>query len=366
MSEISTQFEALNLNELEPLARGKLTQSAYDYYSSGAADEITVRRNQAAFSEISLRPRMLVDISNLQTSVSLFGQLVSMPILVAPMAFQAMAHAQGELATARAAAAANTVMICSTLSNYSIEEIAAVANGNLWFQLYVYKGREITRSLVRRAEAAGYKALVVTVDSPLLGRRERDVRNRFQLPKELRIANFEGEETLGQFPLNVRESGLHAYIAELYDRALTWKDLEWMVSITKLPVLVKGILRGDDAVRAIECGARGIIVSNHGGRQLDTAIATIEALPEVVEAAGAKAEILMDGGVRRGTDVLKALALGAKAVLLGRPILWGLAIAGPQGPAHVLQMLRGEFELAMALSGCPTLQSISDDLLVRK
>jgi 4-hydroxymandelate oxidase len=365
VSELSTQNQAINLIELEAAARGKLLREAYDYYAGGAADELTLARNQEAFRQISLRPRMLVDISNLRTSTMLFGQPVSMPILIAPLAFQAMAHADGELATARAAASAGTIMIVSTLANNSIEDIAASCQANRWFQLYVYKGREITKNLIQRAEASGYKALVVTVDSPLLGRREKDVRNRFQLPPKLRIANFEGE-MLGCFPRDVRDSGLFAYIAELYDRSLTWKDLEWMVSLTKLPVLVKGILRGDDAARAIECGAKGIVVSNHGGRQLDTAVSSIEALPEVVQAVGGRVDVLMDGGIRRGTDVLKALALGAKAVLLGRPVLWGLALDGQSGVKQALEMLRAEFELAMALSGCPTLDSITEDLIVRR
>jgi 4-hydroxymandelate oxidase len=362
MKHPQTSATPINLNDIEVEARQKLPKEAFDYYSSGAWDEITLQANQAEFRQIYLRPRMLVDVSQRQSATTILGQPVSMPILVAPMAFQGMAHEDGELATARGATASGTIMTLSTLANRSIEEVAAAAAGALWFQLYVYKDREISRNLVERAEAAGYKALVLTVDSPLLGRRERDVRNRFQLPPGLKMGNF-CNETLERFPQVVEDSGLFAYVAALYDTALTWKDLEWFVSITKLPVLVKGILRADDALRAVDSGAAGVIVSNHGGRQLDTAVATIRALPEVAAAVGSRSLVLMDGGVRRGTDVLKAIALGAKAVLLGRPVLWGLAVDGAQGVQSVLETLHTEFDLAMALSGCASLDAITPDLL---
>jgi len=365
VTEAKIHNEPINIAEFEEIARQKLPKIAYDYYASGSADELTLERNRASFRELSLRPRVLVDVSTRHLATTVVGTDVSMPILVAPMAFQGMAHIDGECATARAAAASGTIMCVSTLANYSIEEVAAASNGgSLFFQLYVYKDKGITADLVQRAEAAGYKALVLTVDSPLLGRRERDVRNLFQLPDDLKIANIVLDK-FKRFPQASSDSGLFAYIHDLYDASLTWKDLEWICSLSKLPLLVKGVLRGDDAIRAIECGAKGIVVSNHGGRQLDTAIATIKALPEVVQSVAGRAEVLVDGGVTRGTDVLKALALGARAVLVGRPILWGLSSQGEQGVARVLEILRTELDLAMALSGCPTLDSITEDLLVR-
>ena len=263
----------------------------------------------------------------------------------------------------KACASLGTTMVLSTLSNLSMEEVTAATTADTWFQLYVYKDKGITKSLVERAQAAGCRALVVTVDSPLLGRRENDVRNRFHLPRHLKIGNLSGP-MMEKLPTGVGDSGLAAYIHSLYDTAVTWKDLEWLKSLTKLPLLVKGILREDDARQAIKCGAEGVIASNHGGRQLDTAIATIRALPEIVEAVGSEATVLVDGGIRRGTDVLKALALGAQAVLVGRPVIWGLATNGWQGARDVLKTLSDELDLAMALSGCPDVESITRDLVL--
>ncbi|CAN5332472.1 alpha-hydroxy acid oxidase [soil metagenome] len=367
----------INLVELEDLVEkaletAKLSRSHFDYYRGGAADEITLRRNCQAYQDLSIWPRMLVDISARDMSLSLFGQQLSMPILVAPTAFQALANEEGELATAAAAKRLNTVMTLSTLANHSIEEVAE-AGHHLWYQLYVYKDRAITKDLVDRAEASGYQALVVTVDSPILGKRERDLRNHFTLPADLRAANLENFalDKLDEIDKSKADSALANYISSLYDTSLTWKDLEWIISLSKLPTLVKGVLRPDDALKAIAVGAKGIIVSNHGGRQLDTTIATIEALPCIVEAVEESGnnfdvEILLDGGIRRGTDVLKALALGAKAVMIGRPILWGLALAGESGVENVLNLLKSEFDLAMGLSGCANLAAITSDLITGK
>lgn len=374
-----TSSNLINLGELEELVgksleQSKLNPSHFDYYRGGAADEITLKRNCQAFRDLSIWPRMLVDISNRDMSLALFQQIIDMPIIIAPTAFQALAHCQGELATAAAARRLNTIMTLSTLSNYSIEEVAKVGH-HLWYQLYVYKDRAITKDLVARAEANGYQALVVTVDSPLLGRRERDIRNHFTLPEDLRAANLEkfalGNINTTDSKESLANSDLACYIASLYDTSLTWKDLEWIISLTKLPVLVKGVLRGDDAVRAVAAGAKGIIVSNHGGRQLDTTISTIEALPSVIAAIANydstnTVEVLLDGGIRRGTDVLKALALGAKAVMIGRPVLWGLSLDGESGVAAVLNLLKSEFDLAMALSGCNNLAAITSDLISRE
>jgi 4-hydroxymandelate oxidase len=358
------QIEAINLFELETKARELLPQAAYDYYASGANDEITLRENRVAYERITLLPRMLVDVSKRHMGTTALGEPVSMPILIAPTAFQGLAHPEGEVATVKAAGAAKTLMTLSTLSTFSIEDVMAVATGPVWFQLYVLKDRAISASLVKRAEVAGCKAIVLTVDAPLLGRRERYVRNQFKLPDDLPVKNLL-LAGLREFPDGTSGCGLAPYIASLLDSALTWKDIEWLTGITKLPLLVKGILRSDDALLAVKHGASGVIVSNHGARQLDTTPATISVLPEIIDAVGGKIEVYVDGGIRRGTDVLKALACGARAVFIGRPVLWGLACGGQGGVRYVLEMLRQEFDLAMALSGRPTLSSITRDLIRR-
>ncbi len=354
--------EAVNLYDFEIRARGRLTEMAYAYYASGANDEITLRENHDAYDRIALRYHVLRDVSQRDLSITVLGEPASMPVLVAPMAFQGMAHPDGEVATARAAATAGTIMVLSTLSNASVEEVAAATTAPLWFQLYVYRDRGATHELVQRVEAAGYRALVLTVDAPVLGRRETDVRNRFQLPAGLTAKNLipAGKERL---PDGAADSGLSVYFASMLDPSLSWTDVEWLRSITSLPVIVKGIVRGDDAARAVDRGAAGIVVSNHGGRQLDTAPAAIEVLAEVVKAVDGRAEVLVDGGIRRGTDVIKALALGARAVMLGRPVLWGLAVGGEAGVSTVLSLLRAELDTAMALCGCPSVDAIGPDLL---
>ena len=362
MTNMETAAEPVNVFDLEAQAKAKLTPLAFDYYAGGACDEKTLSANVTAYADIWLRPRMLVDVSKRDLTTTVLDQHISAPIVIAPLAFQRLAHAQGELATVRAAGKFGTIMILSTLATHSIEEVAAEASGNLWFQLYVYKDRGITRRLVERAEAAGCKALVITLDSTLLGRRERDVRNNFHLPHGLSCKNLEGMAS-ENFPQTANGSGLATYINSLYDTSLTWKDFAWFKSITKLPVLAKGILRADDAHRAIEHGAEGIIVSNHGGRQLDTTIPTIKALPEVIAAVDGRTEVYVDGGIRRGTDILKCIAYGARAVLIGRPVLWGLTVGGEAGVGSVLEMLRAELDLSMGLSGCPSVNEITPDLL---
>jgi len=358
-------MEPVNLFELEALAREKLPRKFFDYYASGAQDEVTLRENRAAFQRLTLAYRVLVDVSHRDPATTVLGERVSFPALVAPTAFQRLAHPDGELATVRAAGGEGTVMILSTLSNTSVEEVVAAASGPVWFQLYVYKDRKITEGLVRRAEAAGCRAIVLTADAPVIGRRERDIRNRFHLPPGLSVANLL-PEGYGELVKAAGDSGLAAYVSALIDPALSWRDVDWLRSLTGLPLVIKGIVRPDDALRAAEAGAAAVVVSNHGGRQLDTAPATIDVLPEVAEAlAGHPVEIFMDGGVRRGTDILKALALGARAVLVGRPILWGLATGGEAGAASVLRLLRNELDLAMALAGAPTVADITRDLVRR-
>ncbi len=350
--------ELHTLADYDAEARARLSTMVYDYFSGGAADEFTLSRNRESFKRLALLPRVLVDVSRRSAATSVLGTPVSMPLLIAPTAFQSLAHPEGEIATARAAQALETLMILSTFSTSEIEYVASRLEGRFWFQLYVYRDREITKSIVERAVAAGARALVLTVDAPVIGRRERDIRNRFHLPDSMMVkspVSAQGSEISG--------SELEAYVAQMLDPALSWRDLEWLQSIAGIPVVLKGVLRADDAKRAIRAGVQAIVVSNHGGRQLDTAATALDALPAIVDAVADSAEIYVDGGIRRGTDVIKALALGARAVLLGRPILWGLAADGADGVQNVLRILRGELDQAMALCGCSSLKDITRDLL---
>jgi len=354
--------EILNLDELEQLAQARLPKLVWDYYAGGADDERCVRRNRCAFEAVCLHYRVLVDVARRDLATSVLGQPIALPIGVAPMAFHRLAHREGELASVRAAGDAGTVFVLSTMSNTALEDVVAAASGPVWFQLYIYRDRAATCALVRRAEAAGCHALVLTVDVPLIGRRERDVRNRFALPPGLAIENLHAAGYAHLVPA-AGDSALTSYVADLLDPSLTWDKVGWLRSITRLPVVVKGIVRADDAVRAVDHGCAGIVVSNHGGRQLDAAPATLDVLPRIADAVAGRAEVFLDGGVRRGTDVVKALALGARAVFVGRPILWGLAADGQAGAAAVLGMLRRELDLAMALCGCPSVASITRDLV---
>jgi len=317
-----------------------------------------------AFRRLIIRPRVLVDVAHRDMVVRPLNGAAKMafPIGVASTATQKMAHADGELATAKAAAALGTIMIVSTIATTSLEDSAKAApNGIRWFQLYVYKDRAVTMELVRRAEKADYKALVVTVDTPLAGKRRDDLRNGYSLPPHLKMANFPDTDVKAESANKSNSKGkshFSEYISSLISASLTWDDIDWLRSVTRLPVMVKGVITGEDAVEACRRGVSGIIVSNHGARQLDSVPATIEALPEVVEAVKGRCDVYLDGGVRTGGDVLKALALGAKAVFIGRPILWGLAYEGEAGVTKVLEMIRDEFSLAMALAGCETVEEL--------
>jgi 4-hydroxymandelate oxidase len=352
MNECLTKF--INIKDFELAAKSNLSQMVYDYYAGGACDEITLGANEKAYSQICIKYHVLNDVSSRTSKTTVIGQEINSPIIIGPTAFHALACADGELATARAAKNVGAVFTLSTLSNCSMEEINKIG-GHLWYQLYVYRNREITKKLVERAEKLGYRALVITVDSQITGRRERDIRNSFTLPTGIRAGNLE--------TIDIADGLLANHINNLYDQSLNWKDIEWFRSITKLPILIKGIIRADDARKAESCGVNGIVVSNHGGRSLDTSPSTLSVLPEIVMAVSAKTDVLLDGGIRRGTDVLKALALGAKAVMIGRPILWGLAVGGEEGVIKVLQTLNSEFDLAMALSGCKSVSEISPDLI---
>jgi isopentenyl diphosphate isomerase/L-lactate dehydrogenase-like FMN-dependent dehydrogenase len=350
--------DPINISDFEKIARERMEPSAYDYYAGGANDERTVADNLRAFERWVIRPRMLAGVGELDTSTTLLGLPLTLPVVLAPTAFNRLGHPDGDLAAARAAGAARTLMCCSTIASHTLEEVSAVATGPLWFQLYVYRDRDVTRDLVRRAETSGYRALVLTVDTPRLGRRERDVRNRFTLPSDVSIRNLERYGT----PDALRwaaTSTFTEYVHKLLDDSLTWESVDWLRTITSLPVLIKGILTAEDAELCVQHGVAGLIVSNHGGRQLDGAIATMDALPEVVTKVAGRVPVLLDGGVRRGTDVFKALALGASAVLTGRAYLWGLAADGEAGVCKVLEIFRAELELAMALAGCSTVGTIT-------
>ena len=355
----------LNLAELEAKAHTCLDRMALDYFRSGSEDERTLTRNQSAFAEWEIHYRVLAGVDERDTRIELFGQQYASPIGLAPTAFQRLAHPEGERATAEACAEHQTLMTLSTLSTTPLEEVVEAAGGRLWFQLYVYRDRDATKALIQRAEAAGCNAIVLTVDAPVIGRRERDIRNQFQLPDGMIACNMTAVG-LDKVQSDSDASALAGYVADQLDAGLTWSDLDWLQSITSLPILVKGIVRSDDALRAIQHGAAGIIVSNHGGRQLDTAPATIDVLPAIAETIQNRCPILLDGGIRRGTDVLKALALGADAVLLGRPLLWGLAVGGRHGVEHMLKLITNELDVAMALSGCRTVDDISRDLVQRR
>jgi 4-hydroxymandelate oxidase len=354
-----------NLLELEGLARTKIPQAAFDYIAGGAEDEVSLRRNREAFGRWSLRPRVLANVSNRDLSTTALGTKVSLPVLVAPTAFHGLVHPEGELATAQGAAAAGTIMVVSTIATRTLEQVASAApEAPRWFQLYVYRDRRVTEDLVDRAVRTGYRALVLTVDTPVLGRRERDEWNQFALPPGMGIANVRPHGLDELAPLD-QGSALAKYAADLLSPALTWDDVEWLKSVSSVPVAVKGIMTAEDGRLAIEHGADAVVVSNHGGRQLDGTVGTLDALPEVVEAVAGRAEVFVDGGVRRGTDVLKALALGARAVLLGRPVLWGLALGGADGVREVFGRLREELDSAMAIAGRPTLASVDRSLVQR-
>jgi 4-hydroxymandelate oxidase len=325
----------INVWDYERLAEEKLDANAHAYFAGGAGDEVTLRDNVAAFERRKLRPRVLVDVGEVSTETTVLGTEIALPVLIAPLAMQRIAHPDGEEATARAAAAARTIMCLSSAATCAPKELTS---GERWFQVYVWRPRAQTEAAIEEAVTAGFSALVLTVDVPYLGRRERDVRVDFKVPEHLTV---QGD-----------------LFGEGFDPSVSWRDLEWLAGYG-LPVVIKGILAAEDAQLACEHGAAAVVVSNHGGRQLDGVPATLDVLEEVVDAVDRRAEVLLDGGVRRGTDVLKALALGARAVLIGRAMLWGLAVAGEEGVAHVLSMFKEEIELGLALLGCSSPADVS-------
>jgi 4-hydroxymandelate oxidase len=338
----------LTVADFEDAARSRIDPAAWDYYAGGAGDERSLEDNRAAWDRLRLRPRALVDVSSRDLSTSAFGTGLAHPVIVAPSAAHDFAHPDAERATARGAAATGALYTLSTISSVPMEEVASVApSAARWFQLYAPSDRSACRTIVERAANAGYGAVVVTVDLPLPGNRERDLRRGFTVPLGVHLPP---DQPVGETGLVILPT-------------LGWHDLDWLRSICPLPLLVKGVLRADDATRAVEIGCEGIWVSNHGGRQLDTSIAAIDALPEIVEAVGERALLVVDGGVRRGVDVLKGLALGADLVAIGRPVLWGLAVDGADGVRRILEILRDELSLAMALAGCRTVEEIAPDIV---
>jgi 4-hydroxymandelate oxidase len=348
---MSEHAPPITVADFEPLARERMaaTPAAWDYYAGGAGDERSLADNLRSWDRIGLRPRILVDVASRDLSTALFGRRLAHPVIVAPMAAHDLAHADAERATARGAAAAGALYTLSTISSVPMEEVAAAApDAPRWFQLYAPADRTACRALVERAAAAGYDAVAVTVDLPIPGNRERDLRNAFVLHMGAHLPEDQPTDERGIIVLPT----------------FGWDDLAWLRSVCPIPLVAKGVLRADDAARAVEVGCDGIWVSNHGGRQLDTSVAGIDALPEIAAAIGERAVLIVDGGVRRGIDVLKGLALGADLVAVGRPVLWGLAVGGDAGVQRVLEILRDELSLAMALAGCRTIGEITPDLVV--
>jgi L-lactate dehydrogenase (cytochrome) len=376
---------AFTIDDLRRLARRRLPRAVFDFVEGGAGDEQTVVRNRAAFERLLFQPKVLVDVSKREQATVVFGNRIETPVLLSPTGMAGLCWPKGEVAAARAAHEAGTIYTLSTHSSCSIEEVAAGAPGPLWFQLYVWQNRDLTRSFVERARAAGYRALLLTVDVPVISRRERDLRNGFTVPPRLTARNvldtvrrvgwirrvlFGPRLTLANLvgaPGAPRTDivTLAGVANRQVDPSIAWGDLVWFRSLWSGPLLLKGVLTAADARRAAEHGVDGLVVSNHGGRQLDGVPATIEALPEIVDAVGERIDVLLDGGVRRGADFVRALALGARAVMVGRPYLYGLAAGGPAGVRHAIETLAREVDQVLALVGVPRVGDL-DRTIVRR
>lgn len=349
-----------DIKEFEKLAQKKFSEEIMAFFSGGAGDEITLNGNSSDFDRIKLLPRVLKNVEDRSLSTTILNQQIDFPLLIAPMAFQRLAHPEGEIATAKAAEANNIIMVTSTLSTCSFEEIKVTTTSSSWLQLYIYKDREITKNLVQLAESYGCQGIVLTVDTPLYGKRIKELHHPMVLPSDFEIKNLEiAGLNLKEIPLRK----LPGHLASLLDPAIGWKDIDWLRSITSLPIILKGIINPKDMHIAIEHHIEAIVISNHGGRQLDTTLSAIEALRLARSSSDTNIEIILDGGIRKGIDILKALALGAKAVMIGRPILWGLGVGGEEGVKAVLTILKAEFDLAMALCGYTSVNQINEEIL---
>ncbi|HZZ19665.1 MAG TPA: alpha-hydroxy acid oxidase [Opitutaceae bacterium] len=351
-----------SVSDYEPFARERMSDNAWAYVSGGAGDEITLRRNREAFEALRLRGRVLSDLSGGDTGLEIAGQKFDAPILLAPVAYLKLAHPQGEAAALLAASATGCGFVISTHSSSSLEEMGAASSARRpWFQLYFQPERSLTLELVQAAERSGCAAIVVTLDAPVNGNRNREQRAAFRLPPGIDAVLTR----VSSAPMLFHGTAGAPLCGGILERAPTWKDIEWLKSVTELPIFLKGIMDEDDASQALEAGVGGLVVSNHGGRTLDTLPATIDVLPRIAQRVSGRVPLLLDGGVRRGTDILKALALGASAVLIGRPYVFALAAAGAPGVAHVVNIMRAELEVAMALTGCRNLKAIGPKALWR-
>lgn len=349
----------MGLDGFEAAARSVLADDVWGYIQGGSGGESALAANRAALDRLRIRPRFLVDVSRCDPRTEVLGRVLDTPVGIAPMAYHRLAHPEGEVATARAAGKAGAVCTVSMFASRTLEDIAAAADGPLWLQLYWLRDREAVAELAGRAAAAGFRALVLTVDAPRVAGRPRDARSGFTVPPGIRAVNLPESLTAAAHLRSDGSSAIERHSREQFDPSVTWADLAWLLERTGLPVLLKGILTAEDAHLAMEHGAAGVVVSNHGGRQLDSAVAAADALPEVVEAVAGRGAVVVDGGIRHGSDVLKVLALGADLALLGRPVLWGLAGSGERGVLDVLRLVRDELEEAMVLSGCPRVEEIT-------
>ena len=350
--------EPVNIFEYEEIARERIEKGHYDFIAGGATDEITIRRTRAVFDSIMLRPRMMVDVDQRSMATTVLGQEIALPVMLDPAGNHSAAHPEAEIATVKAAGAAGTLMVLSSHSSRTLEDVAASASGPLWFQQYFFKDRGLTLEMAARAEEAGYSAICMTLDAKIKPKRERNIRNDYVGGDSPNYAQLDLGTHTWKFAADAP-----AGPSDIRDVAATWDDLDWFASNIRLPVVVKGIMAGEDGRLSAENGAKGVIVSNHGGRYLDTTPATIEVLPEVVRAVDGNAEVYLDGGIRRGTDIFKALALGARSVLMGRPLFWGLAVDGEAGVKAVLDLLRDELDATMGMCGCPDVDSISSAMI---
>ena len=348
--------EPVSIFEYEQLAKEKIDKGHYDFIAGGATDEITIRRTRTVFDSIMIRPRMMVDVSQRDLSTTVLGEKIALPIMLDPAGNHSAAHPDAEIASVKAAGAAGTLMILSSHASRTLEDVAASASGPLWFQQYFFKDRGLTLEMAARAEEAGYSAICMTLDAKIKPKRERNLRNGYVGPVSPNYAQLDLGTHSWKFAADAP-----AGPSDIRDVAADWSDLDWFASSIRLPVVVKGIMAGEDGRLSAENGAKAVIVSNHGGRYLDTTPATIEVLPEVVAAVDSKAEVYLDGGIRRGTDIYKALALGARSVLIGRPLFWGLAVDGEAGALAVLEMLRDELDGTMGMCGRPTIDSIDKE-----